>query len=150
MSKATLDKLNKEHRQKSVELERDSIFVIEKIIGKKFIDGKARYHIKWENYIETTWEKEENIPEIFRNYYDKTGNQNIPEPRIKHTKKVGSTVYHLLSWDTENIYWEKESAFTLEGVDTSSETHDFRCQTQKVLSKIFLMALIETLRHWNI
>ena len=76
--------MNKENRQRTAELERDSIFVIEKILGKKEVNGKIKYHIKWENYKKTTWEIEDNVPKIFRNYYNKTGNENIPEPRIKH------------------------------------------------------------------
>ena len=132
LSRETLSKLNKEQKKRSAELERDSIFVIEKIMGKKCIDGKSMYLIKWENYEEKTWEKADNIPLIFRNYYEKTGNQNIPEPRIKHSKKVGSTTYHLLSWDSDNVYWEKEDAFSLEGFESSSHSSDFSCQTQKV------------------
>ena len=129
------------------DLERDSIFVIEKILGKKKVDGKIKYHIKWENYKQTTWEIESNIPEIFRNYYDKTGNEDIPEPGIKHTKKIGSTMYHLLSWDKETIYWEKESAFSLNGVESSLDMEGFNCQTQKVKTnkKIRQFALIETM-----
>ena len=132
ISKETLTRLNKEQRKRSKELERDSIFVIEKILGKKSIDGRTKYSIKWEHYEETTWEVEENIPLVFRNYFDRTGNQEIPEPRIKHTKQVGNTKYHLLSWDSENIYWEKDAAFSLEGCDSSPSSEDFSCQTQKL------------------
>ena len=132
ISKETLQTLNKENRQRTAELERDSIFVIEKILGKKEVNGKIKYHIKWENYKKTTWEIEDNVPKIFRNYYNTTGNENIPEPRIKHLKKVGSTVYHLLSWDEENIYWEKDTAFSISGVEESAKREEFNCQTRKV------------------
>ena len=132
ISKETLTRLNREQKKRNRELERDSIFVIEKILGKKKCEGRVKYLIKWENYEETTWEVEDNIPLIFRNYYDKTGNENIPEPRIKHTKKVGSTQYHLLSLDKETMYWEKDEAFCLQGVDSSPPSENFNCQTQKV------------------
>ena len=92
---------------------------------------------KWENYNETTLEPQENIPKIFTNYYDRTGNEKIPEPRIKHTKKVGSTKYHLLCWDSDNVYWEKDKAFSLEGQETVNEAEGFKCQTQKVHINIF-------------
>ena len=87
-----------------------------------------KYERKWENYSKTTWEPEENIPAVFRNYYKKTGQEIIPQPRIKHTKKVGSKVYHLLSWDTETQYWEEETAFSLDGMP--SDTSEFHCQTR--------------------
>ena len=35
---------------RTAELERDSIFVIEKILGKKKTGNIWKYHIKWENY----------------------------------------------------------------------------------------------------
>ena len=131
ISKETLTTLNKEQKKRTSELERDSIFVIEKILEKKKVNGKFKYKIKWENYKETTWEPQDNIPEVFRNYYERTGNERIPEPRIKHSKKVGSTTYHLLSWDRENQYWERDEAFSLEGQETPAE--GFQCQTRKVI-----------------
>ena len=132
LSKETLTTLNKEQKKRAEDLERDSIFVIEKILGKKLNQGKVKYKIKWENYEQPTWEPQENIPEIFRNYYDRTGNENIFEPRIKHTKKVGSTIYHLLSWEDGSVYWEKENAFTLEGLNIGTHEETFKCQTRKV------------------
>ena len=135
ISKETLLKLNKEQKQNS-ELERDSIFVMEKILDKKSIDGTLKYQIKWENYTQTTWEPADNIPLIFRNYFDKTGNQKVLQSRIKHTKKIGNTLYHLLSWDEENLYWEREEAFEIEGLATQEDDshggNNFKCQTQKV------------------
>ena len=117
---------------------------MEKIQGKKTINGTVKYKIKWENYTESTWEVAENIPLIFRNYFDKTGNENILEPRIKHTKKIGNAVYHLLSWDNEHTYWENEEAFSLKGFsnkETQSQINDFRCQTQK--ASLLVVILVE-------
>ena len=143
LSKDTLNKLNCEQQKKTAELERDSIFVIEKIIGKKIENDSVKYHIKWENYKETTWEPEGNIPLIFRNYYNKTGNEKIPQPRIKHTKKIGSKVYHLLSWENEDIYWEEENAFSLEGDQALSHESEYHCQTRKVcLCTVLLLLLL--------
>ena len=92
----------------------------------------AKYLIKWENYDETTWEPEDNIPAIFRNYYNKTGKENIPQPRIKHSKTVGKTVYHLLSWEDETLSWEKDEAFNFQGGNNLEQEDGFTCHTQKV------------------
>ena len=46
-----------------------------------------------------TWEKEENIPRFLRDFFDKTGNTQIPKPRVKHVKHVGTGTYYLLAWD---------------------------------------------------
>jgi hypothetical protein len=37
----------------------DHLYVVESIIGKKLVDGKPFYRVKWEGYPETdsTWEK---------------------------------------------------------------------------------------------
>ena len=126
-------------KKKTRELENDSIFVIEKIIGKCEENKEVKYHIKWENYEETTWEPEDNIPLVFRNFYNKTGKQNIPQPRIKHTKKVGSKIFHLLSWENEELYWQEDDAFNLNGVSTQSHESEFLCQTRKVIFLSFLM-----------
>ena len=95
ISQETLKVLNREQKKRVTDLERDSIFVIEKILGKKNKGTDTKYHIKWENYKETTWEPEDNIPLVFRNFYNKTGKQLIPQPCIKHSKKIGAQTYHL-------------------------------------------------------
>ena len=59
------------------------------ILKKKTEKGKTFYEVKWENYTETTWEPQENIPDFIVKYYEKTGNNNIPAARIKNTKVVG-------------------------------------------------------------
>ena len=46
-----------------------------------------------------TWEKEENIPKFLRDYFDRTGKTDIPKPRVKNVKHVGTGTYFLLSWD---------------------------------------------------
>ena len=98
---------------------------------------KFRAKSLWIHCTETTWEPEENIPLVFRNFFNKTGKENIPQPQIKHTKKVGSKIYHLLSWDTGDRYWEEDNAFSLEGCSLESQTlTEFQCQTRKVVLKI--------------
>ena len=70
-------------------LERDNIFVVQGILEKKNEKGQIFYLVKWENYINPTWEPKKNIPEFLTNYFEKTGKSNIPAARIKHTKVVG-------------------------------------------------------------
>ena len=74
-------------------------FLSSRKLSENVKNKEVKYHIKWENYEETTWEPEDNFPLVFRNFYNKTGKQIIPQPRIKHTKKVGSKIFHLLSWE---------------------------------------------------
>ena len=58
-------------------------------MNKKTKAGKVLYEVKWENYEKTTWEPSSNIPDFIINYYERTGKNNIPAARIKHTKVVG-------------------------------------------------------------
>ena len=59
------------------------------ILNKKTKAGQVFYEVKWENYEKTTWEPSSNIPTFITNYYERTGKNNIPAARIKHTKVVG-------------------------------------------------------------
>ena len=58
-------------------------------MNKKTKAGKVLYEVKWENYEKTTWEPSSNIPDFIINYFERTGKNNIPAARIKHTKVVG-------------------------------------------------------------
>ena len=94
------------------------------------------YLIKWENYDEPTWEPRDNIPEFILNYYEKTGRSDIPTARIKHTKVVGGSRFHLLGWDDPSgeMNWEEEGAFNLQKSGESGEsgeTETYSCNTQK-------------------
>ena len=123
--------LNKEHTGRDTGLERDSIFIIEKILKKKNVGKATKYLIKWENYHQTTWEPQENIPKIFKEYFERTGKQDIPTPRIKHTKKIGNTQYHLLTWDDGSVTWAEDSEFQFAGSIEAEATEPFSCQTRK-------------------
>ena len=43
-----------------------------------------------------------------------------------------------MSWDEENIYWEKDTAFSTSGVEESAKREEFNCQTRKVSLDPFL------------
>ena len=92
------------------------------------------YLIKWENYDEPTWEPSNNIPNFLINYYERTGCSDIPAARIKHTKVVGGSRFHLLVWDDPSgeMNWEEEGAFNLQESGESGESVEtYSCNTQK-------------------
>ena len=117
-------------------------------MNKKTKSNKLFYEVKWENYAKSTWEPKENIPEFIVNYYERTGNNNIPAARIKNTKvvgmesdyedikinkksvKSGGSKFHLLVWDDEagEMFWEEEDGLT---VEHSSENPFYHCNTKK-------------------
>ena len=88
------------------------------------------YLVKWENYDQPTWEPSKNIPEFITNYFEQTGSSDIPAARIKHTKTVGGSKFHLLVWDDSagGMTWDPESAFQ---VDNSEGTETYSCNTKK-------------------
>ena len=87
--------------------------------------------MKWENYETPTWEPSGNLPAFITNYYEKTGKSSIPSARVKHTKLVGGSKFHLLVWDSPDgeTYWEEENAFSFEN---SEENETYSCNTRKV------------------
>ena len=99
------------------------------VLKKKTTKTEDMYLIKWENYENPTWEPKANIPEFIINYFEKTGRSNIPTARIKHTKVVGGSKYHLLVWDDSpgEMNWEPEEAFDFDGAATEM----YSCNTRK-------------------
>ena len=94
-------------------------------MGKKITENGPIYHVKWENYSECTWEPMENIPNFIINYFERTGKNDIPAARIKHTKVIGDSKFHLLVWDDEDgeMFWEQE--------DSLFSNIEFSCNTKK-------------------
>ena len=82
------------------------------------------------NYEDPTWEPKSNIPEFILNYYERTGCSDIPAARIKHTKVVGGSKFHLLVWDDASgeMNWEEDEAFNFLG---SGEMEIYSCNTRK-------------------
>lgn len=79
----------------------DQFYVVETILDVKIEGEHKMYKVKWLGYPEASWEKEDRMPGFIRKYYtdkaDRLGTK-LPNPRIKHTKKVGGSEIHLLSW----------------------------------------------------
>ena len=112
------------------------MFVVEGILEKKSTKGQEKYLIKWENYEKPTWEPKSNIPDFIINYYEKTGRSTIPTARVKHTKVVGGSRFHLLVWDDPSgeMNWEEEDAFDISDSGETGETGEteiYSCNTRK-------------------
>ena len=107
-----------------------NIFCYAGILKKRSTNNGDMFLIKWENYDEPTWEPKTNIPEFILNYYEKTGRSDIPAARIKHTKVVGGSRFHLLVWDDQagEMNWEEDRAF--EFLD-HGESEKYSCNTRK-------------------
>ena len=99
---------------KTEKIEED-VFTIQAIHNKKSSKSGPLYHVKWQGYDVMTWEPAQNIPAWIIKYYEKNGSADIPRPRIKSVKSVGSGKYYLLTWDKsdEPDYYVPESDFII-------------------------------------
>lgn len=65
---------NKKQVESQEDTESDEdIYIVEKLLERKIIDGKLKYKVKWLNYKETTWEPEKNLTscaELIQEYED--------------------------------------------------------------------------------
>ena len=88
----------------SQEASDDQFFIIETVLEIKTEDDIRMFKVKWLGYPEGSWEMEDRIPGFIRKYYCDQPSRlglKLPNPRIKHTKKVGGSDIHLLSWGGE-------------------------------------------------
>lgn len=98
-----------------------NVYMVEKIVKKRIINGKTQYLIKWENYANkyNSWEPKENLlcPELIKSYEEelsKAEDQNktpvemsdskapgpskrVPE-KVIGVSKSGDTLMYLLKW----------------------------------------------------
>ena len=65
------------------------MYIVEEIKDTKHENGIEHFLIKWEDYVEETWEPASNLPSFMVNYYKKTGNGLVPTPRVAETRKRG-------------------------------------------------------------
>lgn len=119
----------------------DQFFIIETILDiEKEADNKV-FKVKWLGYPEPTLEKEDRIPGFIRKYYsDDSGRLGckLPNPRIKHTKKVGGSDIHLLSWGGEaGDEWLKDDYFNFlsEDGEVLNSQVSVSCNTRKSRDK---------------
>ena len=119
ISLATKEKLRSHRKssQASNMAQNDGVFIIESILDIK--DGK--FLVRWAGFPEnaSTWEPSENVPKLILKYYEEDATKlgaKLPNPKIKHTKKVGDTEYHFLSWEgVGGGQWLKEDFFEILG-----------------------------------
>ena len=79
------------------EAEQDEVYIVESIMEIK----SKEVLVKWVGFPNPTWENENGIPKFIRNYYEKNPaklGKVLPNPKIKHSKTIGETVIHKLSW----------------------------------------------------
>ena len=103
------------------------------ILGKRSSKKGAEYHIKWEDYEETTWEPSKNIPSSIREYYEETGNGKLPTPKVKESKKQGSTIQYELVWSNDSSLPEFDPAkhILLEPAESPLTKEKRSCNTRK-------------------
>ena len=119
----------------------DQFYVIESILEIKNIDDKIVFKVKWLGFPEASWEQEDRIPGFIRKFYSDDSSRlgsKLPNPRIKHTKKVGGSDIHLLSWGGEaGDEWLHDSFFQILSEDGAilNSNVSVTCNTRKSRDK---------------
>jgi hypothetical protein len=109
------------------------IFQILPILGlheKRVQQDDVQYLVEWEGYKTFTWEVSTNIPKFIRDYFEQTKKNNIPKPRVKRTKTVGSKTYYLLTWDGDDTCEDQFVPAADFYIDSDQEV-DSVCNTRK-------------------
>ena len=139
VSSRTRAKLREERTSSATykEAEQDDIYIVESIIQIK--DDTKELLIKWSGFPEPTWEPEACVPPYLKLYYQnnpsKLGKQ-IPNPKIKHTKKIGDTLIHKLCWgDEEGDEWIDDDFFKIVNDHGESVSMLSSCNTRKSRDK---------------
>ena len=107
-SRSQLYNIRSRTKPTQLHLPNDDLFVVESIMDMKTEKKTKLFLVKWSSFPESeaTWEPEKNIPQFILKYYAETSKfgKPLPEPRIKHTKKVSnkSEVFHYLEWGNES------------------------------------------------
>ena len=91
-----------------VEAEDDDFFVIESILDiKENKQTGKKFKIKWMDFPEeeATWESESCVAKFIQVYYSDRSKLGckLPEPIIKHSKKIGGSQYHYLGWTLKGV-----------------------------------------------
>ena len=130
MSKENVRTLRRTRQQVKTEKVEEDVFTIEAILQKKNSKDGPLYLVQWMGYEEKTWEPQKNIPSFILKYFEKNGSSAIPKPRIKSTKKVGTGLYYLLTWDktSEPDMYVPESDFI---ISPTEEERTASCNTLK-------------------
>ena len=90
-------KLNESKSRSKKEKSTETVFNVSGILQqRKAAGGKTEFLVSWEGYDVQTWEPSTNIPIFIQDYFLTTGKNDLPVPRIKHTKNVGNAIYHCM------------------------------------------------------
>ena len=79
----------------------EETYIVEKIIGKKLVNGKTLYNVKWEGYTETTWEPKENLSGCtdLLKAYEKSLQEKSKSPKQKERAlQTRSSSFVLFYW----------------------------------------------------
>ena len=103
-----------------------------------------KYLVKWSGFDKdaSTWEPASNVPKFIQEYYTKDAKRlktKLSNPKIKHTKTVGKTKYHFLSWAGEKggqCLMEDFFDIVDENGETLKTTLDEVCNKRKCESKV--------------
>ena len=146
ITKITKEKLKKYRKETSTseKAPKDQLFIIEAVKEIKKINTRhEQYLVKWSGYEDeaSTWEPQANVPKFIQEFYKEDSSRlgkKLPNPKIKHTKSVGDTKYHFLSWDGQKGgQWLKDDFFDIidEKGDAVTMTKDETCNTRKSRDK---------------
>ena len=120
-SRSRLYNFRSRTKQTQLNLPDDDLYVVESILDMKVKKKAKNFLVKWASFpeSESTWEPESHIPKFILKYYEDSAHfgKPLPEPRIKHTKKVanGSEIFHYLEWGSESSgEWIADSLFDLD------------------------------------
>ena len=108
---------HKKSEAKSKEAPGEDFFVIDTIVDIKEDNNVKQFKVKWVGYPEheSTWEEGDSVPKFIQEYYLEDSSRigsPLPQPYIKHSKKVGGTEYYYLKWDGQRGgQWLKEDFF---------------------------------------
>lgn len=141
-SRSQLYNFRSRTKQTQLDLPDDDLFVVESILEAKEQKKTKLFLVKWAGFpeSESTWEPSRNIPQFISRYYADSSKfgKPLPEPRIKHTKKVSknSEIFHYLEWGNESSSsgeWVSDNLFDLDSDKVIESVSS--CNTRKVRDK---------------
>ena len=140
-SRSRLYNFRSKTKQTQLNLPSDDLFIVESILETKIKNKIRCFLVKWASFpqSESTWEPESHIPKFILKYYEDSTNfgKPLPEPRIKHTKKVanGTEVFHFLEWGSDHGAgeWISDNLFDLDADADSVVESISSCNTRKVI-----------------
>ena len=69
------------------------------LIEKRLFRKQQQYKVKWEGSTEESWLNEKLIPDFMKQYYEETGSNDLPNPKIKRRQTIRGSEEIQLSWD---------------------------------------------------